>query len=193
MNKSLINRRSIIAGLLFVFFTTELIAQDDDRFVTFVTEPSAIKFYWKDNKGQIIKSIQTLKSLVEENNQQLRFAMNGGMYLKDNSPQGLYAESGNVLHSLDTLSSGFGNFYMKPNGVFLVTNDKRAVICVTEKFHNQSNIAFATQSGPMLLIDGEVHPAFKKGSANLNIRNGVGILPDHRVIFAMSKQEVNFL
>ncbi len=44
----------------------------------------------------------------------------------------------------------------------------------------------------MLVIDGQIHQAFKKGSINLNIRNGVGILPDNRVIFAMSKQEVNF-
>jgi uncharacterized protein YigE (DUF2233 family) len=44
----------------------------------------------------------------------------------------------------------------------------------------------------MLLIDGEIHSAFKKGSKNLNSRNGVGILPDNRVVFAMSKQEVNF-
>ena len=44
----------------------------------------------------------------------------------------------------------------------------------------------------MLLINGQIHPAFKKGSSNLNIRNGVGILPNNKVIFAMSKQEVNF-
>ena len=194
MKKYSIKVRFLITGFLVVIFTTELIAQqkDDDRFVSFVTEPSAVKFYWKDNKGQVIKSIQALKSFVEESNQQLRFAMNGGMYLKDNSPQGLYIENGNALHALDTLPSGFGNFYMKPNGVFAVTKDNRAIIYVTEKFTDQNNIAFATQSGPMLLIDGEIHSAFKKASANLNIRNGVGILPDSTVIFAMSKQEINF-
>jgi uncharacterized protein YigE (DUF2233 family) len=50
----------------------------------------------------------------------------------------------------------------------------------------------ATQSGPMLLIDGAIHPAFREGSSNLNIRNGVGLLPDNRLIFAMSGKPVNF-
>jgi uncharacterized protein YigE (DUF2233 family) len=193
MNKSF-EGKFIVTGLLLVFFSTGLFAQphDDDRFVSFITKPSAIKFYWKDDKGQVFKSIQKLKSFLEANDKQLQFAMNGGMYLKDNSPQGLYIENDNVLHSLDTLSSGFGNFYMKPNGVFLITKNNHAVICETQKFSDQNNIAFATQSGPMLLINGQVHPTFKKGSTNLNIRNGVGILPDSTVIFAMSKQEINF-
>jgi len=44
----------------------------------------------------------------------------------------------------------------------------------------------------MLVIDGQIHSAFKEGSTNLNIRNGVGILPNNKMIFAMSKKEVNF-
>ena len=41
-------------------------------------------------------------------------------------------------------------------------------------------------------MDEVIHPAFKAGSANLNIRNGVGILPDNSVVFAMSKKEISF-
>jgi uncharacterized protein YigE (DUF2233 family) len=44
----------------------------------------------------------------------------------------------------------------------------------------------------MLLINGNIHPAFIKGSSNLNIRNGVGILPDNTIVFVMSKTQVNF-
>jgi len=44
----------------------------------------------------------------------------------------------------------------------------------------------------MLVIDGKTHPAFKQGSANLFVRNGVGILPGNKVVFAMSKQPINF-
>ena len=51
---------------------------------------------------------------------------------------------------------------------------------------------WATQSGPMLVIDGAIHSAFKKGSINVNIRNGVGILPDNKIVFAISKEEINF-
>ena len=44
----------------------------------------------------------------------------------------------------------------------------------------------------MLIIDGQIHSAFKAGSTNLNIRNGVGILPNNKVVFAMSKTAINF-
>ena len=62
----------------------------------------------------------------------------------------------------------------------------------TNDFKDNGEIKYATQSGPMLVIDGQVHSSFKDGSTNLNIRNGVGILPDNKVIFAMSKTEINF-
>ncbi|MEO7990298.1 MAG: phosphodiester glycosidase family protein [Chryseolinea sp.] len=165
--------------------------EKDSRFLSFVTEPSDITFYWKDDKGEIIRSIQNLKTFVETKNKELKFAMNGGMYTKDNSPQGLFIENGIALTSLDTLS-GSGNFYLKPNGVFYLMKNNEAFICQTKTFVDNGQIKFATQSGPMLLVDGQIHPAFMKGSPNLNIRNGVGILPDNRVVFVMSKQEVNF-
>jgi uncharacterized protein YigE (DUF2233 family) len=164
---------------------------EDVRFLSYVAEPSDITFHWKDDKGQILRSIQNLKLFIEGKGKELKFAMNGGMYTRENSPQGLFIEGNITYAALDTLSGG-GNFYLKPNGVFYLTNDGKAIVCRTTDFMNNPQIKFATQSGPMLLIDGEVHPAFKKGSANLNIRNGVGILPDNKVIFAISKVEVNF-
>lgn len=186
------NKYKNYAGFIFLFFCfglTQIQAQDS-RFVSFTTEPSSIKFYWKDNNGQILRSIQNLKSFIETQNQELKFATNGGMYLKDNSPQGLYIENGATVKSIDTLS-GTGNFYLKPNGIFFITKDDKAIVCENSKFIDDEQIKFATQSGPMLLIDGEIHPAFKQGSKNLNIRNGVGILPDNKVIFAISTEEVN--
>ncbi len=80
---------------------------------------------------------------------------------------------------------------VEPNGVFYIATGNQAAVC-THRTLLSEDVKFATQSGPMLLINGAVHPAFKKGSANLNIRNGVGILPDGRVLFAMSKETVNF-
>jgi uncharacterized protein YigE (DUF2233 family) len=44
----------------------------------------------------------------------------------------------------------------------------------------------------MLVINGQIHPAFKQGSPNKNIRNGVGVLPDGTILFVLSKQAVNF-
>lgn len=183
---------SLIFAILLLVGAVEVNAQEvKSRFVAFVTHPSSIKFYWKDDKGRNLRSIQNLKSFVENDGKELRFAMNAGMYMRDNSPQGLYIENGTVLKSVDTLS-GNGNFYLKPNGVFYLTRNDTAVVCETSKFPGNDQISFATQSGPMLVINGEIHRAFKEGSKNLNIRNGVGILPDNSVVFAMSKEAVNF-
>lgn len=116
--------------------------------------------------------------------------MNGGMFRKDNSPQGLFVEDGKTIAPLD-IADGNGNFYLKPNGVFYISKNNVAAISTTQDFRN-GNIRYATQSGPMLVTGGQIHPAFKEGSANVNIRNGVGILPDGKVVFAMSKTEINF-
>ncbi|WP_245843697.1 phosphodiester glycosidase family protein [Niastella vici] len=76
--------------------------------------------------------------------------------------------------------------------MFYITTANVPAICKTEDFVNKGNVKYATQSGPLLVINGTINPAFKEGSTNVNIRNGVGILPNNEVVFAMSKGEVNF-
>lgn len=117
--------------------------------------------------------------------------MNGGMFAPNFAPQGLFIESGKTQAPLDT-TKGAGNFYLKPNGVFYLNADRSAHIVPTAVFRNDGRVAYATQSGPMLVIDGRIHPAFRAGSANVQIRNGVGLLPDGRVLLAMSKTKISF-
>lgn len=180
-----------IIALLGMFINAK--TYSDDQFLVYKVniKKQDLKLYWKNEKNQNFGSILNLKNWIEQKNTTLEFAMNGGMYKKDNSPQGLYVEKQKVLVPLDTTNAS-GNFYLKPNGVFYLTTQKTAVICTTEKFKNDKQIQYATQSGPMLVIDGKIHPDFKEGSRNLNIRNGVGILPDGNVVFVLSKKEVNF-
>lgn len=164
-----------------------------DPFVTYTVDvkKADLKFYWKDDKNTPFRSIQNLKTWVEKRNSRLVFAMNGGMYMQDNKPLGLYIENKKQITPLNT-RSGAGNFYMQPNGVFYISTGNTAAICKTADLKNKENIKYATQSGPLLLIDGSINTAFKEGSGNVNIRNGVGILPDNKVVFAMSKDEINF-
>lgn len=150
-----------------------------------------IRFYCSAD-GSNIKNAQDLKQLLSKRGEKLVFAMNGGMYLKDRTPQGLYIENGVVKKKIDTIKQAFGNFYMQPNGVFGISKSNKPVIVESSLVNELDSIRYATQSGPMLLINGAFHPRFKNGSKNLNIRNGVGILPNGNVIFAMSKQKINF-
>ena len=165
----------------------------DELFITYRVDvkKSDLKLYWKNDKNEPFKSIQNLKTWVESQQKTLVFAMNGGMYMQDNSPLGLFIENKKQLTPLNT-RSGAGNFYMQPNGVFYITTANIPAICKTEDFVNKGNIKYATQSGPLLVINRTINPAFKEGSTNVNIRNGVGILPNNEVVFAMSKDEVNF-
>jgi len=189
----------ILLSFLIVFSGSALLVSLKDspkaivRCISYTVDPSKkdLSLFWKDDKNVNFRSIQNLKTWVEKNNRELVFAMNGGMYMTDNSPLGLYIENGKTINKTNT-ANGKGNFYMKPNGVFYISKDKVAGVCKTEDFTKKKDIGYATQSGPMLVIDGKIHPDFKKGSANLNVRNGVGILPDNKVVFAMSENEVNF-
>ena len=167
---------------------------EDSLILSHIVNPKkeTLKFYWKNNKDSIIKTFKNLKTEVDNNNQKLVFAMNGGMFKKDFSPQGLYIEKGETLSKLDTIKKGFGNFYLQPNGVFLITKNGIPLITTTQKFNINNDINYATQSGPMLVIDGKLHSKFNKGSSNLNIRNGVGTLPNGDLLFAMSKNKINF-
>lgn len=157
----------------------------------FTTKPEAVKMFWSDAQKHPFKSFDSLDLWLKAQNKSLRFAMNGGMYMEDNSPLGLYIEKGKILKKLNT-RSGKGNFYMKPNGVFYTTKAGKAFIIPSEQFKPAAGIQYATQSGPLLVIDGKIHPSFNASSQNVNIRNGVGILPDGQVLFAMSKSLITF-
>lgn len=165
----------------------------EQEFVSYTVDPAKqdLKLYWKNDQGEILKSIQNLKKFVESKDSTLVFAMNAGMYKEDHSPLGLFIQNTKTVVPVNH-ATGHGNFYLKPNGVFYITTDRKALVCKTENFTNTGNIAFATQSGPMLLIDGQIHPSFVKGSTNLNFRNGVGILPNGKALFVMSTREINF-
>jgi uncharacterized protein YigE (DUF2233 family) len=165
----------------------------ESKFLTYVVNPAIhpIELFWKSENGQLIKSLGNLKNHLDEKSTKLIFATNGGMFKEDHSPVGLFIQNGYIVSPVDT-SSGSGNFYLKPNGVFYVMQTCAAFITTTTNFSIDGKIKYATQSGPMLVIDGSIHPSFIKTSANLNIRSGVGIMPDGKVVFVLSKQSVNF-
>lgn len=185
----------IVLTIIFAGFHSTSFAQktNDANYLTYIVNPKNqdIQLYWKDDKGEILKTISRLKNFVASKNKRLVFAMNAGMYTTSYGPLGLFIQHNKTLKAINRANAK-GNFYMKPNGIFYITNDNKAVVCKTEDFVNNVNIKFATQSGPMLLFNGKMHPSFSKSGTSLYIRNGVGILPNNQVVFVMSKVPVNF-
>lgn len=121
----------------------------------------------------------------------IAFAMNAGMFDDEGRPIGLAVVEGKRVHKI-ALRPGGGNFGMKPNGVFLVRKDGRAEIVVSEDYGERSDVRLATQSGPMLLIGGKLHPRIKADGESINIRNGVGIGPGGKPLFVISADPVSF-
>ncbi len=119
------------------------------------------------------------------------FAMNAGMFDEAGRPIGLTVIDGHEVHSINRRDGG-GNFHLKPNGVFLVRRNGSAAVVTTDAFAPSSEIALATQSGPMLVIDGAIHPRFDPDGQSRFIRNGVGIAPGGHPLFVISNEIVSF-
>lgn len=118
-------------------------------------------------------------------------AMNGGMYDLSLAPIGLLIENGQTLKPLNS-RDGPGNFHLQPNGVFAVDRYGRARVVETGRWRTTDQTAFATQSGPMLVIGGDLHPAFDHDGASRYRRNGVGVRADGTVVLAISRGRVGF-
>ncbi len=149
--------------------------------------------FYQNEKGEKLKSFYAVEKFLGK---KLEFVTNGGIFSKSFQPLGLYIEKGKEIVPLNTSPAGWGNFSLKPNGVFFVKN-KKPFIQNTEDFQkisqpDFSEISLAVQSGPLLLDHGKMHPAFQKNSQNLYVRNGVGIDDDGNVFFVLSHQPVNF-
>ena len=142
--------------------------------------------------GTPYRSLARLLETAKGGGMPFIFAMNAGMYHEDLSPVGLYVEEGKEQAMLQS-GEGEGNFFLKPNGVFFVTAAGKAGVLTTEDYAAEKPAAwFATQSGPMLVINGAPHPKFEENGASRFIRNGVGLRADGTAVFAISRTEVSF-
>jgi uncharacterized protein YigE (DUF2233 family) len=156
-----------------------------------------LRNFWRGDDGKPYRSFAALAADLEGQGKSLQFAMNGGMYQSDFRPVGLYIENGREVTPANTATltgtpSQIPNFYKKPNGVFYI-GDGEAGILETERFlADRPKANFATQSGPMLVIDGTIHPAFIVGSTDRKPRNGVGVSSPTDVHFVITKEWVSF-
>ncbi len=120
------------------------------------------------------------------------FAVNGGMFDDDGRPIGYYVERGERYSALNR-NEGSGNFHLKPNGVFFGSGDKWQVRTADDFYANIGDRPqFGTQSGPMLVIGGKLHPEITENGPSRHTRNGVGVDAAGRAHFVISAGPVSF-
>jgi uncharacterized protein YigE (DUF2233 family) len=151
-----------------------------------------VRVWLRDPGGRVWGGFDRLNAALAAEGLRLGFAMNGGMYHPDRRPVGLYVEDGQTLARIVTGASS-GNFGMLPNGVFCVLERGFAVVESRAFAARPPACRHATQSGPMLVIDGRLHPRFLPDATSRHIRNGVGVSADgRRAVFAISDEPVTF-
>lgn len=142
--------------------------------------------------GEKYGQFSTLDGALAKDGETLVFAMNGGMYHDDRAPVGHFIENGQEIMRVIP-NAGPGNFGLLPNGVFCIRDNRADVIETLAYDAARPECRYATQSGPMLVIDGDLHPRFLKDSTSRYIRNGVGTSKDgKRAVFVISDQAVTF-
>jgi uncharacterized protein YigE (DUF2233 family) len=205
LNCFIVQRVVITIFLIFLTFSTVAAPQNNgivvrqlefqgNRFTVVSADlrVAQLKMFWKDPTGQPFSSLENLQRHLTKNKIRLLAATNAGIFDTSQAPLGLHVQRGKVLHPLKTRRSGYGNFYLQPNGVFFL-DKSGARILETLEFARLSPTALeATQSGPMLVQNGKIHSAFQKNSLNRLPRNMIGVENQQKVHLVISDDWVNF-
>jgi uncharacterized protein YigE (DUF2233 family) len=144
-----------------------------------------------DGRQGRLRSLEALDAELGLRARTLRFAMNAGMYGEDGGPIGLYVAEGRQRRAINRRKGG-GNFHMLPNGVFQVARDGRVSIVRSAAYRPAARPRWATQSGPMLVIGGRLHPMIQANGPSLHVRNGVCVVNPNIAWFAISEEPVSF-
>jgi uncharacterized protein YigE (DUF2233 family) len=147
--------------------------------------------FLSDASGQPLRTFAALDALLAAQDKRLLFATNGGMFHADRRPVGLLIEQQNEIAPLN-LDEGIGNFFLKPNGVFFIGAEGAGIAESSTVADSLGDLELATQSGPLLVADGELHPGLDPQSSSRFIRNGVGVDGERAVVFAISHEPVTF-
>lgn len=172
-------RRVTAAGNLYTVATVDL-------------SKDTLRLHWNNpTTGQPYRTFAQLSARLRKEGTRVLFATNSGIYAPGLVPLGLHVEDGRTLVGLNRARSG-GNFALLPNGVFWVRG-QQAGVTETQAYRRRGlRPTFATQSGPLLVQGGRLHPAFNRSGTSFKVRSGVGVCRDGRVRFVVSAGPVNF-
>ena len=163
---------------------------EDDRFTVCDPGGGRIELVAAAKAETPIRRFADLESSLGSRAGRVAFAMNAGMYGEDGRPIGLAIVEGRQVRAINRRKGG-GNFHLMPNGVFQVRRDGRSEIVTSTNWKPAPDIRIATQSGPMLVISGKLHPAFDHDGSSRHVRNGVGIAPGGKPLFVISEDAVS--
>lgn len=167
---------------------------EDESFVvcSYDARRHDLRLVAKGADGEYLRSLRALSASLGQDAARVRFAMNAGMFDNAGAPIGLYVEDGRELHRVSR-TDGPGNFHLKPNGVFSVDADGAVRVEETNAYVAREGAPlWATQSGPMLVIGGALHPAIKHDGVSRLVRNGVGVRDGRTAFFVISERAVSF-
>ena len=151
-----------------------------------------LELFLNDATGKPLNSFKHLVESLQPRGRRLEFAMNAGMYREDYSPLGLYVADGHEVHRINLASAKYGSFYLKPNGVFVVTASGARLVASPDYGAIKEPVRLATQSGPLLVQAGAINPIFDPNGTSRFVRNGVGVINSNEVVFAITTEPVNF-
>ncbi len=167
---------------------------EDTPFIHCVAVPArhAITTALKGSDGATFRGLAQYAASRRSNAAPVAFAMNAGMYDDAGDPIGYYVEKSERLSELNR-ADGAGNFHLKPNGVFYGSGETWAVKASDDFFNSVADRPeFGTQSGPMLVIDGKLHPEIAQDGESKAVRNAVGIDGQGHAHFVISNRAVSF-
>lgn len=167
---------------------------EGSRFIvcTYNADADELRLVSRDVRGRYVRSFAALAAHLGGDMRRLRFAMNAGMYNDAGAPIGLFIAESAEEENLSR-TDGPGNFHMKPNGVFWQSEDGAVHVDTTNDFAREPRAArWATQSGPMLVIKGDLHPRFQHDGPSRYLRNGVGVRDERTAYFVISSGVVSF-
>ena len=155
-----------------------------------------LAMHWKSDTGEIYGSLHVLDAFQRRHGREVVCGTNGGIFDKSQKPLGLYIENRTLLRRPNLRRSGYGNFYLQPNGVFVLYAD-RAEIVTTDEYQAMADtekcrIEFADQSGPVLLRHGELNPLFIPDSTNTTTRNAVCVRGPASVALVATQDPISF-
>ena len=124
-----------------------------------------------------------LKGVLNDNEvvciSEVGFYDNGGNHV------GLLQIEGKEFFGVDLGTKGNGNFYLAPNGVFSFDSSTKRITESNAYSTNRYKSKNSIQSGPLLIVNGELHPKLNLFSLNKHGRSAICSIPQNGQIYTL--------